>query len=593
MLALFVALQSVQAWFAASFRKDAYLDPKLYVEDFAPNPTTGGRVHFLLPFLDNATSSTWPFNLLLNGEAATLDYPTLRLPADVDWARVEADAGARLVWVALHSRAEAFMAGLGQLEVRDASGATVAAAAVRVPSPHAVTLTYVATQKAFRELVVHLQNADAIPHVVTQLHADGREALGAPLTLAAGEHQVLVVSLPSPKREGQLWTVRAIVDGADLAWGGVHIKELFPFENWPKDDQCPFPASNRTNFDTLAALGIDCSFLRMKECGVSSLVVVEQAAANGYTVLPDEAHTLQEPNYFKPEHYPAIAALFISDEGDKSWSDTARLLNESLRRRRNYPELATYMGGHVNKYTGTFAGITDIMGMDYYVAQCAPHVTGALSPMRIQGTFDYLRVTRENHKPLPVWGYSQSSCADCWTLKDGLNEGEQTSALASVFAAGNKGLMLFMGDVRRADVPGWRAGAALLRSFRAVREALRVGDVMDSALTSSDGVEQSVAVAIQSPTGIVIIVINMNADTYSDITCAAHVGAHWIFHPHTVQRISISLPAGFRLKDVTEFVDGNDQAGTVHYSVAGSALVLTEVELGTANTTRVFWAARE
>ena len=101
------------------------------------------------------------------------------------------------------------------------------------------------------------------------------------------------------------------------------------------------------------------------------------------------------------------------------------------------------------------------------------------------------------------------------------------------------------------------------------------------------------AVAIQSPTGIVIIVINMNADTYSDITCAAHVGAHWIFHPHTVQKITISLPAGFQLKDVTEVVDGNEQAGTVHYSVAGSTLVLTAVELGTANTTRVLWAARE
>lgn len=59
-------------------------------------------------------------------------------------------------------------------------------------------------------------------------------------------------------------------------------------------------------------------------------------------------------------------------------------------------------------------GITDIQGMDFYVAACAPHITSWDSTMRIQGAFDYLRNTRNNHMPLTSWSYSQGFCKDCW-----------------------------------------------------------------------------------------------------------------------------------------------------------------------------------
>lgn len=42
-----------------------------------------------------------------------------------------------------------------------------------------------------------------------------------------------------------------------------------------------------------------------------------------------------------------------------------------------------------------------------YVAACAPHIQQFLSPPPLRGSYDYLRLTRNNHMPLPTWLYSQ------------------------------------------------------------------------------------------------------------------------------------------------------------------------------------------
>ena len=43
------------------------------------------------------------------------------------------------------------------------------------------------------------------------------------------------------------------------------------------------------------------------------------------------------------------------------------------------PYFATYDGGHVNHWNGQYAGVSDIQGMDFYVAGCAPHITAVLA----------------------------------------------------------------------------------------------------------------------------------------------------------------------------------------------------------------------
>jgi hypothetical protein len=80
--------------------------------------------------------------------------------------------------------------------------------------------------------------------------------------------------------------------------------------------------------------------------------------------------------------------------------------------------------------------------MDFYVAACAPHVTGGAHPIPSRGAYDYLSVARKNQSPLPTWGYSQAYCMDCWIIVPHGNE--IVMQMAAVVAAGSKGMMLFM-----------------------------------------------------------------------------------------------------------------------------------------------------
>ena len=60
--------------------------------------------------------------------------------------------------------------------------------------------------------------------------------------------------------------------------------------------------------------------------------------------------------------------------------------------------------------------------------------------MRIQGAYDYIRTAVLNQAPLPTWGYAQGYSPGTWQTD--LDSGELTVQLASVVAAGAKGVML-------------------------------------------------------------------------------------------------------------------------------------------------------
>lgn len=75
------------------------------------------------------------------------------------------------------------------------------------------------------------------------------------------------------------------------------------------------------------------------------------------------------------------------------------------------------------------------------------------------GSFDYLRITRDNHKPLPTWTYSQG-LSDVWSEKIPIigkevyrnpNPTELRIQMMSVLAAGSKGIMLFQSAIKVAD----------------------------------------------------------------------------------------------------------------------------------------------
>ncbi len=112
--------------------------------------------------------------------------------------------------------------------------------------------------------------------------------------------------------------------------------------------------------------------------------------------------------------------------------------------------LLCFQGGSRNRYTGIFAGSTDIKGLDFYIAACAPHCTEWGSKQLLRGSYDYLRNARNNHMPGPTWLYTQAF-DDSWNSWDGRdrqpNAAELAVSLMSVVAAGAKGLMMFESEV--------------------------------------------------------------------------------------------------------------------------------------------------
>lgn len=73
-------------------------------------------------------------------------------------------------------------------------------------------------------------------------------------------------------------------------------------------------------------------------------------------------------------------------------------------------------GSKTNHFVGAFAGITDVQGSDAYCAACAPTMLGVAYKLSMRYPYDYLNNARENHKPLPMWGYSQLY-SDAWSYQ--------------------------------------------------------------------------------------------------------------------------------------------------------------------------------
>lgn len=103
-----------------------------------------------------------------------------------------------------------------------------------------------------------------------------------------------------------------------------------------------------------------------------------------------------------------LSAVFLADEDDVHVDSNLRsILHQALAIQNKSPGVLTYQGGHVNRFNGLFSGITDIQGMDFYIAACAPMIISETSPLPLQGSYAYLRNTRNNMMPLPTMSYAQ------------------------------------------------------------------------------------------------------------------------------------------------------------------------------------------
>ena len=604
--------------FGAFYRKDRWLAD--YVEFGVPEPLEGGRLHIV----GLASASGRPGAVLLNGSLVNVSVG-VPLPAawPVDWLRVEPATGlvaGRPFFVALHSRAPAWDAALAgaaavALSIADADspgGAALASGSFVVAAPP-IAATWVTTARVRADLHVFLRNSGRAPATAARVLFSGVDVTGAlpPAALTVGAGATALWVLPAAAvggaaavAEGAVWTLQVEWAGGALpatAAGGLLFREFFPVETWYHGSDCPFPGLNDTAYALHRAHGIDTFFAEYtfdKACNTkltSADLVNTIAPQHGFMVLPSfENGGL---SYAAVTNQSALAGVFLADEDDTVVDDKARSLLAAVARARvALPAQPTYAGGASNRYTGAYAGITDVKGMDAYIGACAPHY--ALLAMPARGSFDYLANTRANHAPGPTWLYSQG-LEEGW---DGslfktnrqANAAEMAVQVASVAATGAKGLMLFETELKYlADpisAPTWATLGTLLRETGALRELYRAGDATGSAVPlDAAGATMAATVlteAVLHPRGAVVLAINTAAvnDTYNDICCAFDVVAcHFTFVPSAVASLAVTLPPGFAVADAFEIFNATILPGSpaVQSPFPNATLALTGVALGT------------
>ena len=592
------ALQSLA--FSSSYRKDVYLPQ--YIETEGPLPLTGGRVHVV----GLATGSGVPATIRLNGTALNLSVGVPLNDWVVDWARAEPLAGFAAgapFWLSFHSRLPAWDAlaasgGLVPLAIEDAAGAALAAGAFGVREPE-LPVTYVTTAGGRSSLHVFVHAAAGRAATLASLRVNGADVTAAvpPALRSVPANETVLWALPASAvggaaalAPGAVWTVEAAWQGQGApppppsAAGGILFEEFYPVETWMHSSDCAFPGVNDTAYALHRAHGVDTFFTEYTldaACGsalTAADIVNTLAPQHDFWVLP----SAEDPRLLAQiTNTSRLAGLFLADEDDTKVDDKARALLAAVQRARAaFPGVPTYAGGASNRYSGAYAGIADVKGMDAYIGACAPHYIPLAPPPRY--SYDYLAVTRANHAPGPTWLYSQGFEEGWDSLGHSVNRQaspeEIAVQVASVAAAGAKGLMLFETQLKYLQgesAPAWATLGTLLREVGALRELLRAGDTAAGAARALGGRAPGSAIAAATLSARALVVNVINTATAGDpgclALCALGLPCHFVFEPLALGALAVVLPLGFTPVDSFEVFNASVLPGTLPFAPSGGA----------------------
>eukprot|EP01022_Parablepharisma_sp_SALTPOND_P005076 TRINITY_DN121611_c0_g1_i1.p1 TRINITY_DN121611_c0_g1~~TRINITY_DN121611_c0_g1_i1.p1 ORF type:complete len:668 (+),score=15.71 TRINITY_DN121611_c0_g1_i1:91-2004(+) len=576
-----------------SFRKDYYLPYSHYPEYHQPDPVHGGRVHVVATVsLDSSISS-----LLING----ISVKSLLIPpydfTNLDWARYIHDPITNQLWVSFHSRNDTFIKTVN-ITIQTTQGQTKYATYVPTLSP--VLLTWV-TPVNETHWIFHITNQDNHQSFyIKSIIFDGLQVdtyKQFPAVIHPLSRLVVVAQPKYLKSRGDLFTVRVGYSESltgvlrTVAYGGKTPSRHFQIETWPTSSDCPVPGRNHTAWLIQKSHGIDTIFYEggnfRKHCGmdIERYVQSQVLQKNSAFLWTDEASVGRIPR----PNYEVIEAVLLADENDGELKDSFRkTLVKSTRVQDKYGNLLTYQGGKTNRHNGAYSGITDIQGMDFYVAACAPTIIGALSAIPIQGSFAYLRNARNNHMPLQTISYSQLY-SHAWNYQ--AKGPEIAMQLASVVISGSKGLSLFQSTMKyihenQKDWDGILRNVFL--NIVALGEIIRTGDVQGLVVKSTDKGDpfysiRSITEVIRNHQWIAIVVVNMHAGGYSSLLCEVGMSKHWKFKDHVVQKVEITFTPDVMVDPKVEMVElmygKHEKLQNVVYKVEEGKIVLENVKL--------------
>lgn len=568
----------------ATYRKDYFFPNDVYDED-TPEPLTGGRIQIAAI----AQASGKVNNVLIEGiDRQVMFQKNPDKPSPFEWVHVwpqKAKAG-EPIWVNFHSRQakwDTIAQASIQVETRNGLAVDGFFPVVQTPAP----LSYVTTTDDYSRLLIHVQNTDTTTHRVQHLWVNGENVLAEDSAntlrlnrkLPSNSHVLWEIPLSTPTSPGEAWTVVVDYKNAPSAVGtGRVIPETFPVMAWNNTSERPFPSGDLDNYLKIRAAGIDTIFVnngtcRGKACDPYELVNTELAELEDFGAFINY-DPFVAPNQGFPDFTDTsgIVAVMTGDESDDTIYNgngipiPALQARDSWRSWNRYPELPTFNGGKTNKLIGTFAGMADIQGLDFYTAAGAPHITAFGNHPPLRATFDYLRNMRNNHMPLTTWMYTQGLSliwnrepilgGDPFSVQPDPQEILVQGMMA--IAAGAKGLLWFQVNQDEAEKAPerWQAIADMNRMVRSVRPWLREGDVTGAA--SADA--KTLVELIYAPDALIVPIISL--DTTEEPTDLGFIWAqseaevpHWIF-ANSSPDVSVQIPSNFNVADVFEVKPG-------------------------------------
>ena len=562
----------------ASFRKDFYYEK--YKEGDMTNPISapldGGRFHITgISAVTGKVSS-----LKING----VNVDEIIAQKKMVWATpypFEVNAGEPL-WVSFHSQEKSWDSDKSATVTIETDNGTALNGTFPVNKVE-VPFTYVTTSQDHSRFIFHLHNRTNLIQKLGKLIFNGKDVTDAAcisdMEILPGQNVLWTLDLCQPVKPGELWTVVAEFDKAvPYVAGGRVIREFYPVETWQSTSDCPFPNSNNANYLKHREAGIDTFFVHGgtgNTCGFNNIDLVENVSVeHDFWVMP-------EKNVMKTaEGNPAIsktdrvAAYFAGDEADSriynSDGEYATVPYEKYKNHtefswKNYPEIPVYLGGSRHRYNGAFSGCTDIQGFDFYIAACAPHITVVETNMPpLRAAFDMLFAVKENHMPLPTWLYSQA-LGTMWEItwpplvgtekfKRAPNAMEQRLSIASVLAAGAKGLMYFQTNMALANEnpATWDEIKGMNKDVRGLRKFLRIADFGSPLVTD----ENTIATLLRGEEILILVVINLaNTGPLTEAACQTQKDPHWKL-VDAFPTITFDIPSDIGIEEMFEVRNG-------------------------------------
>jgi len=526
----------------------------------------------------------------------------MNLPDDLthfDWFRAHSNPATKQVWLSFHSRNEDWLDQSNvPVQIIAKDGTTVLDDSVSTDVDDSLSLAYVTTRNKGAQVVLHIHSNGK----EGDLHKVMFDGVEVPLPswathVPANGHIVLTVDGVF-KIPGDIWTAVLFTGSDGIGYGGRIVHERFPIEAWPKSDDCPLPGGNEKNMDWVKDLGIDSIYYSASQfnskcdADFTDMVNSLSTAEDGWFHVMAKDGDLDSLSVLVRS--VSVDAVLIGDEVDGEIdADHLRWpLSNALTHMAQFPDVPTYMGSKTNHNVGSFAGITDIQGSDAYCAACAPTMLEAARTLPLQYPYFYLRNARDNHAPLPFWGYSQLY-SDAWSYQ--ADVAELVTQLGQSILSGSKAVMFFQANYDAGDGHDHTPMKNAIHSIRSIADVIREGDILGVPFTVSSELNKEVmAETILSPDKLLVAVVSTNAGGYNNALCHTGISKHWSFKKHTIKKMTLDLSSSPGIGSVSNWQeatkDGLKSLSDVDISGDSGSVELKNIDLDDKLVVRFFVA---